>query len=57
MTAAGVQFLTARRTEPYGRFAVFLDIAGAATQMASKAVPVARNPASSRAWVLASLRS
>jgi catechol 2,3-dioxygenase-like lactoylglutathione lyase family enzyme len=28
MTAAGVQFLTAPRTEPYGRVAVFLDIAG-----------------------------
>lgn len=28
MTAAGVQFLTSPRTEPYGRVAVFLDIAG-----------------------------
>jgi catechol 2,3-dioxygenase-like lactoylglutathione lyase family enzyme len=28
MTAAGVQFLTAPRTEPYGRVAVFLDVAG-----------------------------
>jgi catechol 2,3-dioxygenase-like lactoylglutathione lyase family enzyme len=28
MTAAGVPFLTAPRTEPYGRVAVFLDIAG-----------------------------
>jgi catechol 2,3-dioxygenase-like lactoylglutathione lyase family enzyme len=28
MTAAGVQFLTPPRTEPYGRIAVFLDIAG-----------------------------
>ena len=28
MTSAGVQFLTAPRTEPYGRVAVFLDIAG-----------------------------
>jgi catechol 2,3-dioxygenase-like lactoylglutathione lyase family enzyme len=28
MTAAGVQFLTTPRTEPYGRIAVFLDIAG-----------------------------
>jgi catechol 2,3-dioxygenase-like lactoylglutathione lyase family enzyme len=28
MTAAGVRFLTAPRTEPYGRVAVFLDIAG-----------------------------
>ena len=28
MAAAGVQFLTAPRTEPYGRVAVFLDIAG-----------------------------
>jgi catechol 2,3-dioxygenase-like lactoylglutathione lyase family enzyme len=28
MTAAGVQFLTAPRTEPYGLVAVFLDIAG-----------------------------
>jgi|SRR5215467_1034524 len=28
MTAAGVQFVTAPRTEPYGRVAVFLDIAG-----------------------------
>lgn len=26
--SAGVQFLTAPRTEPYGRVAVFLDIAG-----------------------------
>ncbi len=28
MTAAGVEFLTAARTEPYGRVAVFRDIAG-----------------------------
>jgi catechol 2,3-dioxygenase-like lactoylglutathione lyase family enzyme len=28
MTAAGVRFLTPPRTEPYGRVAVFLDIAG-----------------------------
>ncbi|RSN51250.1 VOC family protein [Actinomadura sp. WAC 06369] len=28
MTAAGVEFLTAPRSEPYGRVAVFLDIAG-----------------------------
>jgi catechol 2,3-dioxygenase-like lactoylglutathione lyase family enzyme len=28
MAAAGVQFLSAPRTEPYGRVAVFLDIAG-----------------------------
>lgn len=28
MLAAGVQFLTAPRTEPYGRVAVFMDIAG-----------------------------
>ena len=28
MTAAGVQFATAPRTEPYGRVAVFVDIAG-----------------------------
>jgi catechol 2,3-dioxygenase-like lactoylglutathione lyase family enzyme len=28
MTTAGVQFLTPPRTEPYGRVAVFLDIAG-----------------------------
>jgi catechol 2,3-dioxygenase-like lactoylglutathione lyase family enzyme len=28
MTAAGVEFITAPRTEPYGRVAVFLDIAG-----------------------------
>jgi catechol 2,3-dioxygenase-like lactoylglutathione lyase family enzyme len=28
MTAAGVQFLTAPRTEPYGQVAVFVDIAG-----------------------------
>jgi catechol 2,3-dioxygenase-like lactoylglutathione lyase family enzyme len=28
MTAAGVRFLTAARTEPYGRVAVFVDIAG-----------------------------
>ena len=28
MTAAGVKFATAPRTEPYGRVAVFLDIAG-----------------------------
>ncbi len=28
MTSAGVEFLTAPRTEPHGRFAVFLDIAG-----------------------------
>jgi len=28
MTAAGVEFVTSPRTEPYGRVAVFLDIAG-----------------------------
>lgn len=28
MTAVGVQFRTAPRTEPYGRVAVFLDVAG-----------------------------
>jgi len=28
MTATGVEFLTAPRTEPYGRVAVFRDIAG-----------------------------
>lgn len=28
MTSAGVEFVTAPRTEAYGRFAVFLDIAG-----------------------------
>jgi catechol 2,3-dioxygenase-like lactoylglutathione lyase family enzyme len=28
MTSAGVQFVTPPRTEPYGRVAVFLDIAG-----------------------------
>jgi predicted enzyme related to lactoylglutathione lyase len=28
MISAGVRFLTAPRTEPYGRVAVFLDIAG-----------------------------
>ena len=28
MAAAGVQFVTVPRTEPYGRVAVFLDIAG-----------------------------
>ena len=28
MAAAGVRFLTAPRTEPYGHVAVFLDIAG-----------------------------
>jgi catechol 2,3-dioxygenase-like lactoylglutathione lyase family enzyme len=28
MTAAGVRFLTEPRTEPYGRVAVFLDLAG-----------------------------
>jgi predicted enzyme related to lactoylglutathione lyase len=28
MTAAGVTFLTEPRSEPYGRVAVFLDIAG-----------------------------
>jgi hypothetical protein len=28
MAAAGVQFLTAPRTEPYGQVAVFADIAG-----------------------------
>jgi catechol 2,3-dioxygenase-like lactoylglutathione lyase family enzyme len=28
MTASGVEFVTAPRTEPYGRVAVFLDIAG-----------------------------
>ena len=28
MASAGVQFLTAPRTEPYGQVAVFLDIAG-----------------------------
>ncbi|WP_141585825.1 VOC family protein [Actinomadura sp. WMMA1423] len=28
MSAAGVEFVTSPRTEPYGRVAVFLDIAG-----------------------------
>ncbi|WP_198347398.1 VOC family protein [Nocardia terrae] len=28
MVEAGVEFVTAPRTEPYGRVAVFLDIAG-----------------------------
>ncbi|MFD0852739.1 VOC family protein [Actinomadura adrarensis] len=28
MTAAGVEFVTAPRTEPYGKVAVFLDITG-----------------------------
>ena len=28
MHAAGVEFLTEPRTEPYGRFVVFRDIAG-----------------------------
>lgn len=28
MTAAGVQFVTKPRTEPYGTVAVFIDIAG-----------------------------
>ena len=28
MTAAGVRFVTSERTEPYGRVAVFLDVAG-----------------------------
>ncbi|MBW0117642.1 VOC family protein [Pseudonocardia abyssalis] len=28
MTAAGVEFVTDPRTEPYGRIAVFLDVAG-----------------------------
>jgi len=28
MTAAGVEFVTAPRTEPYGQVAVFLDVAG-----------------------------
>ncbi|MFB9249632.1 VOC family protein [Sphaerisporangium melleum] len=28
MTAAGVEFVTVPRTEPYGRVAVFLDLAG-----------------------------
>ena len=28
MASAGVRFLTTPRTEPYGRVAVFLDIAG-----------------------------
>jgi uncharacterized glyoxalase superfamily protein PhnB len=28
MASAGVEFLTAPRTEPYGQVAVFLDIAG-----------------------------
>ena len=28
MTSAGVEFVTAPRTEPYGQVAVFLDIAG-----------------------------
>nr|WP_232326275.1 VOC family protein [Microbispora sp. ATCC PTA-5024] len=28
MVAAGVEFVTSPRTEPYGRVAVFLDIAG-----------------------------
>jgi len=45
MTAAGVQFLTAPRTESYGRVAVFLDIAGNRWDLLGPAVsPGTANP-------------
>ena len=55
MTSAGVQFLTAPRTEPYGHVAVFLDIAGnkwdliaprhkPASAIASRAAPSSARP-------------
>lgn len=39
MAAAGVEFVTAPRTEPYGRFAVFLDLAGNRWDLVGPATP------------------
>jgi len=39
MSAAGVQFVTEPRTEPYGRIAVFLDIAGNKWDLIGSAAP------------------
>jgi catechol 2,3-dioxygenase-like lactoylglutathione lyase family enzyme len=39
MRAAGVEFLTEPRTEPYGRFAVFRDIAGNRWDLLGPAAP------------------
>jgi catechol 2,3-dioxygenase-like lactoylglutathione lyase family enzyme len=39
MTAAGVEFVTAPRTEPYGRVAVFRDIAGNRWDLLGPAAP------------------
>jgi catechol 2,3-dioxygenase-like lactoylglutathione lyase family enzyme len=41
MTAAGVTFVTLPRTEPYGRVAVFLDIAGNRWDLVGPAPPPA----------------
>jgi catechol 2,3-dioxygenase-like lactoylglutathione lyase family enzyme len=40
LQSAGVRFLTAPRDEPYGRFAVFLDIAGNRWDLLGPAEPV-----------------
>jgi catechol 2,3-dioxygenase-like lactoylglutathione lyase family enzyme len=39
MTAAGVEFVSAARAEPYGRVAVFLDIAGNRWDLLGPATP------------------
>jgi catechol 2,3-dioxygenase-like lactoylglutathione lyase family enzyme len=39
MASAGVEFVSAPRTEPYGRVAVFLDIAGNRWDLLGPAVP------------------
>ena len=43
MTAAGVEFVTAPRTEPYGRLAVFRDIAGNRWDLLGPPAPPERN--------------
>jgi predicted enzyme related to lactoylglutathione lyase len=40
LMAAGVTFVTSPRDEPYGRFAVFLDIAGNRWDLLGPAEPV-----------------
>ena len=45
MRAAGVEFTGSPRTEPYGRVAVFLDIAGNKWDLIGPASPVSRKSA------------
>lgn len=46
MSAAGVEFVTAPRTEPYGQVAVFLDIAGNRWDLLGPVRPGAKTPRS-----------